>query len=520
VSPFKRQGVLFGFFLCLSLLLWMTPLAIPPIQADLSQLSVPALLGIMALLLTVVLLPLFASSVLFGIALKERGPRAAGRVLMGLYLFWYGYLWYRQGHWPQVGLDLDWLLGRVGVRHPAYHTVSGLITLGLNLYLFRTVGVAGGRLGHALTKRTQERMKRQKESYTIAVLPGDGIGREIVPEAVKVLEAAGKRFGLRFEFREAAVGGGAIDRFGIPLPDDSLKTAMESDAVLLGAVGGPKWEGLPYAVRPERALLGLREKLGLYANLRPARPFSCLLDSSTLKREVIEGVDLLVVRELTGGIYFGRPRGVEPHEGGERGINTEVYTTEEIRRIARVAFEAARNRRKKVTSVDKANVLESSELWRRVVTELHREYPDVELQHLYVDNCAMQLISKPKQFDVIVTTNLFGDILSDEAAQLTGSIGLLPSASLGGATALYEPIHGSAPDIAGLDQANPIATILSAAMMLRHSFDREEPARAIEAAAVRVLEQGIRTGDIWSEGCRRVGTREMGDLIVQEILRC
>lgn len=285
----------------------------------------------------------------------------------------------------------------------------------------------------------------------ITVLAGDGIGPEIIPPAIDVLRAVGKRCGHSFEFVSAAVGGHAIDETGWPLPDETLKVAGASDAVLLGAVGGPKWEGLAYERRPERALLGLRAQLGLFANLRPAKLYADLADASTLKREVIEGIDVLVVRELTGGIYFGTPKGVEATPTGHRGFNTEVYTTEEITRIARIAFEAARKRRRLVTSVDKANVLESSELWRKVVTEVHQAYPDVELRHMYVDNCAMQLIRNPRQFDVLVTTNLFGDILSDEAAMLTGSIGMLPSASVGANVGMYEPIHGSAPDIAGHD---------------------------------------------------------------------
>lgn len=354
-------------------------------------------------------------------------------------------------------------------------------------------------------------------AYRITLLPGDGVGREIVPEAVRVLETVAKRRGRRFEFREALVGGAAIDRVGVPLPDETLKAALEADAVLLGAVGGPKWEELDYAIRPERALLGLREQLGTFANLRPAVVFPMLADASPLKREIIDGIDILVVRELTGGIYFGNPRGVEPFEGGERGINTEVYTTPEIERIARVAFGLARKRRRLVTSVDKANVLESTELWRKVVTRVHAEFSDVELKHMYVDNCAMQLIRWPKQFDVIVTTNLFGDILSDEASMLTGSIGMLPSASLGGRVGLYEPIHGSAPDIAGKDVANPLATILSAAMMLRHSFDLEDDAAAIERAVSRVLEQGYRTADIMQPGMTKTGTREMGGLIADAV---
>ena len=353
----------------------------------------------------------------------------------------------------------------------------------------------------------------------IAVLPGDGIGPEVVPQAVKVLEKVATLYGHHFEFPTADVGGAAIDRTGRPLPEATLQLAKESDAILLGAVGGPKWEGLDYTVRPERALLGLREQLGLYANLRPAKLYPMLADASTLKREVILGIDLLVVRELTGGIYFGQPKGIEKTPDGERGVKTEVYTTQEIERIAKVAFEAARKRRHKVTSVDKANVLESSELWRRVVTTVAKRYPDVELHHLYVDNCAMQLVRNPSQFDVLVTTNLFGDILSDEAAMLTGSIGMLPSASVGGKVGMFEPIHGSAPDIAGKDQANPIATIASAAMMLSYAFNLDKEATAVEQAILRVLEQGYRTKDIYAEGTALVGTQEMGRLILRELDR-
>jgi len=354
---------------------------------------------------------------------------------------------------------------------------------------------------------------------TIAVLAGDGIGREVVPEAVKLLKAVGERFGHVFEFVSGDVGGQAIDKIGVPLPQETLTLAKQAAAVLLGAVGGPRWEGLEYSLRPERALLGLREQLGLFANLRPAKLYPMLTEASTLKREVIEGLDLVVVRELTGGIYFGKPKGIEKIPGGERGINTEVYTTQEIRRIAKIAFEAARKRRRRVTSVDKANVLESSELWRRVVNEVHRDFPDVELSHMYVDNCAMQLVRNPKQFDVLLTTNLFGDILSDEAAMLTGSIGMLPSASLGTHAGLYEPIHGSAPDIAGKNLANPIATIASAALMLSYTFHLEKEAEAVESAILRTLDQGYRTKDIHSPETRLVGTAEMGNAVLKNFMQ-
>ncbi|MDP3089465.1 MAG: 3-isopropylmalate dehydrogenase [Nitrospira sp.] len=352
----------------------------------------------------------------------------------------------------------------------------------------------------------------------IAVLAGDGVGREIVPEAVKVLQAIGEKYQHSFEFTSADIGGQAIDKVGVPLPHETLALAKQSDAVLLGAVGGPKWEGLEYSLRPERALLGIREALGLYANLRPAKVYPNLVDASTLKREVIEGIDILVVRELTGGIYFGKPKGIEKLPNGEeRGVNTEVYTTEEIRRIGKVAFEAARKRRKKVTSVDKANVLESSELWRRVMIEVQKSYPDVELHHIYVDNAAMQLVRNPRQFDVLVCNNIFGDILSDEAAMLTGSIGMLPSASIGAKVGLFEPIHGSAPDIAGKNIANPIATIASVGMMLSYAFKLEKEAEAIEQAIVKTLDMGYRTKDIQSPGTRVVGTTEMGDAILRNL---
>jgi 3-isopropylmalate dehydrogenase len=350
----------------------------------------------------------------------------------------------------------------------------------------------------------------------ILILPGDGIGPEIVSEAVKVLACLRDDFGLNVEMDEALVGGAAIDAAGEPLPASTLAMAREADAVLLGAVGGPKWESLPIAKRPEKGLLGLRSGLGLFANLRPAILYSQLADASTLRPEVVSGLDIMIVRELTGGIYFGQPRGVHRREDGERvGVNTLTYSESEIRRICRVAFETARKRSGRVCSVDKANVLECTELWREVATEVGAEYPDVALTHMYVDNAAMQLVRAPKQFDVMVTTNMFGDILSDAAAMLTGSIGMLPSASLNErGRGMYEPIHGSAPDIAGKGVANPLATILSVAMMLRYSLDAADEAERIEAAVVRVLDAGLRTADILSAGKRQVGTAEMGDAVV------
>ncbi len=356
--------------------------------------------------------------------------------------------------------------------------------------------------------------------FNVAVLPGDGIGPEIVREATRVLELVGKKFKAEFILAEALVGGASIDDCGVPLKDSVLELALKSDAVLLGAVGGTKWESLDYSVRPERALLALRKELGLFANLRPAKIYSDLINASTLKADVIEGVDLLVVRELTGGLYFGTPRGVEKlADGTERGVNTLVYTTPEIERIAKVGFEVARKRGKKLCSVDKANVLETTELWRKVVIEVAKGYPDVELSHMYVDNCAMQLVRNPRQFDVIVTENTFGDILSDEASILTGSIGMLPSASIGETRnrAMYEPIHGSAPDIAGKGLANPIATILSVAMMLRYSFDMEEAAASIEAAVEGVLAKGYRTADIYEQGKKKVSCTEMGTAVLSEL---
>lgn len=354
-------------------------------------------------------------------------------------------------------------------------------------------------------------------TYKVAVLPGDGIGAEIVPEAVKVLKAVGSKYGHDFAFTEGLIGGAAIDAVGVPLPEDTLNLCHSSDAVLLGAIGGPKWDSLPVHLRPEAgALLPLRKALGLYANLRPAMLYNALLDASTLKREVIEGIDIMVIRELTGGLYFGEKKREQTAEG-QRAVDTLVYTTAEIERIARLAFEIAMKRKKVLHSVDKANVLESSRLWRETVTELAREYPEVELVHMYVDNCAMQLVRWPKQFDVIVTENMFGDILTDQASMLTGSIGMLPSASLGGKVGLYEPSHGSAPDIAGQKKANPLATILSAAMMLRYSFNLNDEAKAVEEAVVKVLDLGYRTPDIMEDGCKPVNTGEMGDRVVEQI---
>jgi 3-isopropylmalate dehydrogenase len=357
-------------------------------------------------------------------------------------------------------------------------------------------------------------------NYKIAVLPGDGIGPEVMGQGTHVLKQVAELHGFTVELEEGIVGGASIDAHGRPLTDSVLKLAKESDAVLLGAMGGPKWDGLDYSVRPERALLALRQELGLFANLRPVKLFSALASASTLKREVVEGTDLLVVRELTGGIYFGQPKGVTKlPDGTERGVNTEVYTTPEIERIAHVAFQAALKRRKKVTSVDKANVLEVTELWRKVVTRIHKDegYAGVQLEHILVDNCAMQLIRNPKQFDVMVTTNMFGDILSDEAAMLTGSIGMLPSASLGGKVGMYEPVHGTAPDIAGQDKANPLATILSVAMMLRHSLDQAAAADQIEKAVEDVLNEGYRTADIQEAGCKLAGCKQMGQLVREKI---
>ncbi|MET0540699.1 MAG: 3-isopropylmalate dehydrogenase [Variovorax sp.] len=356
----------------------------------------------------------------------------------------------------------------------------------------------------------------------IAVLPGDGIGTEIVAEAIRVLDT----LDLDFEMETALVGGAAYEAHGHPLPESTLELAKESDAILFGAVGDWKYDKLERPLRPEQAILGLRKNLGLFANFRPAICYEQLVDASSLKPELIAGLDILIIRELTGDIYFGQPRGrrtaVDGHfPGAEEAFDTMRYSRPEVERIAHVAFQAARKRSKRVTSVDKANVLETFQFWKDIVTEVGKEYPDVELDHMYVDNAAMQLVKAPKKFDVVVTGNMFGDILSDEAAMLTGSIGMLPSASLNASNqGLYEPSHGSAPDIAGKGVANPLATILSAAMMLRFSLNQPEAADRIESAVQSVLASGLRTGDIWSEGTKRVGTREMGDAVVAALSSC
>ncbi|HOQ37716.1 MAG TPA: 3-isopropylmalate dehydrogenase [Acetivibrio sp.] len=356
--------------------------------------------------------------------------------------------------------------------------------------------------------------------FNIAVLPGDGIGPEVVEQAVQVINTVGEKYGHEFVIKEGLLGGCAIDSTGEPLPQETLDLCKSCDAVLLGAVGGEKWDSLPGNKRPEAGLLGIRAGLGLYANLRPAVIYSALKGASPLRPDIVDaGVDIMVVRELTGGMYFGDKGRVQTENMGEAAFDTEKYSVYEVERIARLAFEAAMKRRKKLTSVDKANVLESSRLWREVVVRVSKNYPEVELSHMYVDNAAMQLVRNPKQFDVIVTSNMFGDILSDEASMITGSIGMLPSASLGeGSMGLYEPIHGSAPDIAGQDKANPLATILSVAMMMKYSFSLDAVSEAIESAVVRVLEKGYRTADISSpQTTQVVGTKEMGRLIVGEI---
>lgn len=350
----------------------------------------------------------------------------------------------------------------------------------------------------------------------ILVLPGDGIGPEIVAEAEKVLEALKKNHGLDIEIEHGLIGGSAVDAVGQPLPDATLQSARSSAAVLLGAVGGPKWEKIDRPLRPERGLLAIRAGMELYANLRPAILYPELADASSLKPEYVANLDIMIVRELTGGIYFGQPRGIRTRDDGQReGFNTLIYSESEIERIARVAFEVAQKRNYRLCSVDKANVLEATELWREVLEQVAQDYPDVELQHMYVDNCAMQLVRQPRQFDVLVTTNMFGDILSDLASMLTGSIGMLPSASINASRqGLYEPIHGSAPDIAGKGMANPLATILSVAMLLRYSLQQEAMADVVERSVQSVLQQGLRTRDIHVEGTRCVTTGEMGDAVV------
>ncbi len=353
--------------------------------------------------------------------------------------------------------------------------------------------------------------------FRIAVLPGDGIGVEVIREAVGVLRAVAVGAGVGLEFEDAPIGGAAIEAYGTPLPEATLRLCGQSHAILFGAVGGPRWDALPPAERPERGILSLRKTLDLYANLRPARLYPMLVDSSPLKREVVEGADLLVVRELTAGLYFGEPRGVEGTGPGRRAVNTMSYTAQEVERVAHLAFQVARSRRRHLTSVDKSNVLVVSQLWREVVTEVGRGYPDVRLDHLLVDNCAMALVADPRRFDTIVTENTFGDILSDEAAIIAGSMGMLPSASLGGKVAVYEPIHGTAPDIAGQGIANPLAAILSAALLLRHSLDLPKEAERVERAVERVLQAGFRTKDIHAPGTTLVGTGQMGAHVVREL---
>lgn len=356
------------------------------------------------------------------------------------------------------------------------------------------------------------------KEYNICLLGGDGIGPEVTDEAVKVMNTVGKKYDMKFNFTKALIGGCAYEKYGVPLPDETLEIAKKSDAVLLGAVGDWKYDTLPPAVRPEKALLGIRKGLNLFANLRPATVFDELISSSTVKPEVIQGVDVMIVRELTGDVYFGEPKGVEVKDGKRVGYNNMIYWEDEVRRIAKIAFETAMLRNKKLCSVDKANVLDVSRLWREVVLEVAKDYPEVELSHMYVDNAAMQLIRNPKQFDVIVTGNIFGDILSDEASMLTGSLGMLPSASLSAdGPGMFEPIHGSAPDIKNQNIANPIATVLSAGMLLKYGLKNSEANDDIEKAVKKVLKLGYRTKDIMAEGMKEVGTKEMGDLIVENL---
>ncbi|MEA1994699.1 MAG: 3-isopropylmalate dehydrogenase [Campylobacterota bacterium] len=355
--------------------------------------------------------------------------------------------------------------------------------------------------------------------FNISVMKGDGIGPEIAEEGIKILNTMGEKFNHKFNYIEVYVGGCAIDRFDTPLPEETIEKVLKTDALFFSSVGGPKWENLPHDKKPEAGLLGIRKALGAFANLRPAKVFNELIDASTLKREIIRDIDIMVVRELTSGIYFGKPKGVFDLPNEDKiGVNTLSYKKSEIERIVRLAFDIAKKRRRKVISIDKANVLESSQLWRDTANEISAGYPDVELNHMYVDNAAMQLVRYPKQFDVIVAGNIFGDILSDEASMLTGSIGMLPSASVGGPVGMFEPIHGSAPDIAGQSIANPIAQIESAAMMLRYGLNRELEAQTIEGAVESVLKQGYRTPDIMSAGEKQVNTQKMGDLVAKAII--
>lgn len=357
------------------------------------------------------------------------------------------------------------------------------------------------------------------QEYNIAILSGDGIGPEVISEGTKILDAIGKKFDIKFNYEYELIGGCAYDKYKVPLPDTTILTAKSSDAVFLGAVGDWKYDELPPEVRPEKALLGIRKELGLFANLRPTIVYEELVSSSPLKPEIVSNVDIMVIRELTGDVYFGEPKGIEIRDGKKFGFNNMIYNEDEIKRIAHVGFQTAMKRNKKLCSVDKANVLDCSRLWREIVTEISKEYPEVELSHMYVDNAAMQLIREPKQFDTIVTGNIFGDILTDEASMLSGSLGLLPSASLSnGKIGLYEPIHGSAPSLRGKDIVNPIATILSAAMMMKYSFNNNEAYNLIEKAVKSVLKSGYRTQDIYTEGSVLVGTQQMGNLIAQEIL--
>ncbi len=347
--------------------------------------------------------------------------------------------------------------------------------------------------------------------YKITLLPGDGIGQEVTASAVKVLKYVGEKFGVRFEFSEKLIGGASYEKFGEMLTDDTIEECYNSDAVLLGAVGGPQWENLPHDKKPETALLKIRKALGLYANLRPAKVYESMLSSSSLKKEVLRDTDILILRELTGGIYFGEPRGIDENKGW----NTMIYSKDEIVRIAEKAFEFAKRRSGRVVSVDKANVLDVSQFWRQTVEEVHKKYPEVQLSHMYVDNAAMQLVRNPRQFDVILTSNLFGDILSDIAAMITGSLGMLPSASIGSKYALYEPVHGSAPDIAGQSKANPIAAISSVAMMFKYSFQMDKASELIEKAIDSVLSEGYRTQDIYNDGDKLVTTKEMTFMIIE-----